>query len=264
MAKDPKRPSKPGRKQPQKPSRKSATDRITGTDPKITTGIDPKLPTKPDPNFPTKPTRPDPNRPVEPTKPDRFKPTRVRFPPRQDEPKPEPDPVAEGPSKKPPKPGKWSKELARAVAKIKESQKDRPGIEDDCGRETSRVPRPRPFLDCTSNFGPQILAQERGQPATLSFTVWNDGNFAAWSCYVEVYEGPGGYSHPLSDYALRGRRIITLHPGERRDVVLPWVREGTTGRVVGVVSDPILDPKDFAVVEQHNRHITSIHFTNLE
>ena len=79
-------------------------------------------------------------------------------------------------------------------------------------------------------------------PGTIAFTVWNDGNFPAWSCYVEVYEGPGGYSSPLSAYELRGRAIVTLHPGERREVSLPWVRRQTTGRVVGIVHDPLLDP----------------------
>jgi hypothetical protein len=123
---------------------------------------------------------------------------------------------------------------------------------------------PRPYIDATSNFGPQITALRVGEAGTVSFTIWNDGNYPAWTCYVEVYEGPGGYTSPLSAYSLRGRRIVTLHPGERKEVSLPWVREQRTGRIVGIVFDPLLDPVDFTVVEQMNRHITSVHYSDLD
>lgn len=98
----------------------------------------------------------------------------------------------------------------------------------------------------------------------MSFTVWNDGTYPSWTCYVEVYEGPRGFANPLSAYSLRGRSIITLQPGERREVMLPWVRERSTGRIVGLVFDPLLDPRDFEVVPQFNRHITSRSYQNME
>lgn len=153
----------------------------------------------------------------------------------------------------PPGPGEWRSDIS---AWWKERQSQKPPDE-------GKVPMPRPFLDCTSNFGPQFVPLAVDEPGTLTFPVWNDGNFPSISCYVQVYEGPGGYSHPLSDYELRGQAIITLNPGERREVALPWVRHRTTGRVVGICFDPLLDPIDFTVVEQVNRHITSIHYTNL-
>lgn len=176
-----------------------------------------------------------------------------------------PDRPSEPPKQppRPPKPGKWSKAVDQWIAR-REKEREHERERDECGRDRRKVEMPRPYLDCTSNFGPQILAQNLNEAGTILFTVWNDGNFPAWSCYVEVYEGPGGYTSPLSDYELRGRAIITLHPGERREVSLPWVRRRTTGRVVGIIHDPLLDPKDFAVVEQVNRHITSIHYFNLE
>lgn len=179
--------------------------------------------------------------------------------------RPKPDRPAEPPKQPPdpPKPGKWSKAIDEWIAR-REKEREHERERDECGRDRRKVEMPRPYLDCTSNFGPQILAQDLNEPATISFTVWNDGNFPAWSCYVEVYEGPTGYNSPLSDYELRGRAIITLHPGERREVSVPWVRRRTTGRIVGIVHDPLLDPKDFALVEQYNRHITSIHYLNLE
>jgi hypothetical protein len=131
-----------------------------------------------------------------------------------------------------------------------------------CPHRPDRMPYP--WLDATSNFGPQISALNVDEAGSVTFTVWNDGDYPAWNCYVEVYEGPGGYTSPLSAYQLRGRRILTLHPGERREVQLPWIRRQRTGRIVGIVFDPLLDPIDFAVVEQLNRHITSVHYTELD
>lgn len=189
----------------------------------------------------------------------------VRHPdPRQFEKEPERDPVADGKPVPLPRNRKWKGELDQWLAKRREEREAGfQHLRDDCGRDVRKMRMPRPWLDATSNFGPQISSLRIGEAGSISFTVWNDGNYPAWSCYVEVYEGPGGYTHPLSSYALRGRRIITLHPGERRDVHLPWVRMEQTGRVVGLVFDPLLDPRDFDVVEQFNRHITSVHYTNL-
>jgi hypothetical protein len=170
--------------------------------------------------------------------------------------------VAAGEPIRPPKPGKWSAAIDEWLEK-REDERDEGVEEDDCGRPQRRPRRPRPYVDATSNFGPQITALATGQPGLVTFTVWNDGNLPAWTCYVELYEGPGGYTSPLAAYALRGRRIITLHPGERRDVAVPWVRQQPTGRIVGLVFDPLLDGRDFALVEQVNRHITSVHYTGL-
>lgn len=173
------------------------------------------------------------------------------------------DPVARGKAVKPPKPGRWKESINRFLdVREKERQHERP--KDECGRDRRKQEMPRPYLDATSNFAPQISALPVGQAGQVSFTVWNDGSYPAWTCYVDVYEGPGGYTNPLSAYKLRGRSIISLHPGERREISLPWLREQTTGRIVGIVYDPLLDPKDFLVVEQFNRHITSVHYMNLE
>lgn len=173
-------------------------------------------------------------------------------------------PKGGGTSFRPPRPGKWSEAIDEWVAEHeKDVERDRYEI-DECGRRRKRPRRPRPYLDATSNFGPQIIALATGEAGTVRFTVWNDGNYPAWTCYVELYEGPGGYGHPLGDYELRGQRLVTLHPGERREVSVPWIRERQTGRVVGLVYDPLLDPRGFDVVEQSNRHITSVHFTNLD
>jgi len=176
--------------------------------------------------------------------------------------RPEPDPVAGGEPVEPPKPGRWSRAIEEWLEK-RDDEREEGVEEDECGRTRRRPRKPRPYLDATSNFGPQITALATGEAGLVTFTVWNEGTVPAWTCYVELYEGPGGYTNPLSAYRLRGRRIITLHPGERREVAVPWAREQPTGRIVGIVFDPLLDPRDFAVVEQFNRHITSVHYTGL-
>jgi len=122
---------------------------------------------------------------------------------------------------------------------------------------------PRPWIKASSNFAPQINSQSINQPGEISYTVSNMGNFAAITCYTEVYEGPDGYSTPLSGYELRGRKVITLQPGEEREVSLPWVRTRQSGRIVGIAYDPVLDPKNWYLDQetpQHNRHVTSSHF----
>lgn len=184
----------------------------------------------------------DPDRPVYPD-------------PRQDPDVPSDNPVHPGPRITPATPGPWKDDIKTWWADRKRQR------EEDGTLHVPEKPIPKPFLDCSSKFGPQLRALALNEPGEVSFTVWNDGNAPAWTCYVEVYEGPSGYSSPLSAYGLRGRRIISLRPGERREVRLPWVRREASARIVGIVFDPLLDPKDFTLVEQRNRHITSVHYT---
>lgn len=174
--------------------------------------------------------------------------------PRQYPEPPPDDPVDRGEHYDPPEDGPWQEIITDWWNERKRQR------EEDGTLHVPQVPIPKPYLNCTSNFGPQLNALAVNEMSEMRFTVWNDGNFPAWTCYVELYEGPGGYSHPLSDYELRGRKIITLRPGERREVAVPWVRRRETARVVGILFDPLLDPKDFTLVEQRNRHITSIHY----
>jgi hypothetical protein len=189
---------------------------------------------------------------------------RVAYPNRYQFELPRPsNPIAEGKPAPIPKHGDWYGQMRRFLTRRVEEHEQEHG-KDECGRDRVKVIMPRPYLDATSNFAPPISALRVDEVGTISFTIWNDGNYPAWTCYVEIYEGPEGYTNPLSDYALRGRTILTLHPGERREVTLPWVRRRKTGRVVGMVYDPLLDPRDFSVVGQFNRHITSVHYQNLE
>lgn len=165
------------------------------------------------------------------------------------------NPVNPGKSIPPPAPGKWRDEINEWWRDRKQKRRE------DGTLHIPKRPIPKPYLDCSSKFGPQLRDLAINEVSSMSFQVWNDGNFPAWTCYVELYEGPAGYNSPLSAYELRGRKIISLRPGERMDVSVPWVRKKESARVFGIVFDPLLDPKDFQLVEQRNRHITSIHYS---
>lgn len=117
-----------------------------------------------------------------------------------------------------------------------------------------------PRLDCTSSFGPEIRDLDVGDSTTVTVRVTNKGNGISFTSCVQVYEGPGGYSHPLRDYRLCDYRILTINPGQTVDVKLNWNRLLSKGRIVGVCFDPFLDPRGFHLVEQYNDHITSIHY----
>jgi hypothetical protein len=115
-----------------------------------------------------------------------------------------------------------------------------------------------PRLCCTSNFGPEI--GNIGESTWVTVRVINEGNGISFSAYVEVYEGPVGYTHQLRDYRLCDYRVLTINPGQTVDVKLFWTRLLERGRIVGVCYDPFLDPRGFHLVEQYNPHITSIHY----
>jgi len=149
--------------------------------------------------------------------------------------------------------GQWWDERRRQREKEKEDARAR-------GEHRGRVAVPRPYLRCTSAFGPQVRNLQLNQPANVSFTIVNDGNAPSWSCYVELYEGPGyTYQARLSEYRLTGRKVVTIHPGQTREVTLPWQpTRATNGRILGVVYDPMFDPRSFDVVVQRNRQLTAV------
>lgn len=117
-----------------------------------------------------------------------------------------------------------------------------------------------PCLKCTSNFAPEIRDLDIGESTTVTVRVTNKGNGISFATYVEIYEGPVGYTHPLRDYRLCDYKIITINPGQTMDVKLSWNRLLPQGRIVGVCFDPFLAPRGFRLVEQYNDHITSIHY----
>lgn len=175
---------------------------------------------------------------------------------------PERQPEGEVPGERryPPEPGEWKDKIREWWEK---RQKEHDEERDKEDRE--RRPMPRPYLYILANYmWGDFSRLQVDEPGTVGFVVWNEGSFPAWNCYVQVFEGPPSYSHPLSDYELRGQRIITLQPGELREVSLPWVRRRSTGSIVGVCFDPLLDPRDFTLVDLTNRHINIGQYTNVE
>jgi len=117
-----------------------------------------------------------------------------------------------------------------------------------------------PQLNCTSNFGPQIRDAGIGEETTVTVKLMNEGTGPSFFTYVQIYEGPRGYNSPVSDYRLCDEKIVSIQPGQTRDVDLLFWREKTSARIVGICFDPMLDRRDFALVEQYNRHITSVHY----
>jgi hypothetical protein len=182
-------------------------------------------------------------------------PVEIAFPNRDHWELPKPDrPTVPDEPVPPPEPGEWTEAIDRWV---RDREQKRPENPDE------RERRPRAYLDISATFAPQISAFQVGERGTVTVTVWNDGNVPSWACYVEVYEGFGGFNVPLSDHRLRGRDIGTLHPGQRRNVTLTWLREAPTGRIVAIVFDPIRDPTGFTLVPQTDRHIASASYVNL-
>lgn len=155
------------------------------------------------------------------------------------------DPVNTGKRFFPPGPGAWKENIQDYWRELQERK----------GPDAPRIPRLRPYLECSNNFFPKFFQLAVGEAGELSLTVTNNGDFTSWTCYVELYTGPG-LGRALSLHELHGRKIVTLQHGESREIALPFVRFPGEGRIVGVCYDPVLDPKDFTVVEQPNRHIT--------
>lgn len=150
-----------------------------------------------------------------------------------------------------PEPGTWS-EAVREWWNNRRAERGTPPYEEDM---------PRPFLRITADLASQTAQYGLNEPGYITFLVHNGGHSPSTLCHVEVYEGPGGYEHPLSAYSLRGSKVVSLQAGERRHVTLPWIRRRPgESRLVGLCYDPLLDPFTLEQVVQVDRHITSIHF----
>ncbi len=116
--------------------------------------------------------------------------------------------------------------------------------------ERADIALPEPYLECgriassRGWLGPQLKAMTFNQMSEVAFVVENKGNAPSWSCFVEVYEGPFAvYGLKFSEMQLNGRKIITLQPGEQKEVVLPFkpTRE-KNGSISIRCHDPIQDP----------------------
>jgi hypothetical protein len=159
----------------------------------------------------------------------------------------EPAPLADGVPVVVPERGGWSRTIGEWLYHHHpEREQDEPGR------------MPRPYLRFLGDFiqGRRVTSGML-RTGSVSLTLVNEGNVPAWNCYVEVYEGPFG-GLPPAGYSPRGRMIITLHPHERRTVSVPWWREMTGSNFLGIVYDPLMDPRDFSGRLQSNRKIIVI------
>jgi hypothetical protein len=104
-----------------------------------------------------------------------------------------------------------------------------------------------PYLECSSVYARPVFSIPGGwkflmmpvQPEVSwspTITVWNSGTFPTWACHVEVRENPGDI--------LKAQTIITLQPGESRDVILPVTTGQDDTSLLGICYDPLFDPYD--------------------
>jgi len=133
----------------------------------------------------------------------------------------------------------------------------------------TKVPRPYltapPVLSSRGPLADQLRAIGPQQDGEVSFWVYNEGNGASWTCFAEAYEGQWTPSqvdgHPISTYRLTGRRVITLQPGQRREVTVPWRLERLSyGSILVACYDPMLDPRSPTITEVRDRQSTGIHW----
>ena len=89
--------------------------------------------------------------------------------------------------------------------------------------------------------------------------VENVGSVASYTCVVRALEArvrdPIYEQIPLSQFALRGQLTLTLQPGERATVTLPFERTLAAGTFVALVSDPLTDPNEQVVADWNHRRI---------
>tara|TARA_B100000315_G_C14570665_1_gene585301 strand:+ start:316 stop:1068 length:753 start_codon:yes stop_codon:yes gene_type:complete len=127
------------------------------------------------------------------------------------------------------------------------------------------LPKPWLSIDYTWNSIKQLTNSPSwppgpNQPIELSFDVSNMGSFPAITCYIDVLEGPPlGEQAPLSEYELRDRKIMTLQPGTQKTIKFNNIYlKNQSGLLVGIVHDPLLDPKGWYIdgpISFHNRHL---------
>lgn len=123
------------------------------------------------------------------------------------------------------------------------------------------VELPEPYLVCGREDGPQGTVAHQFREFQLNqwnhffVRIQNNGNAPSWNCIVEAFEGPWArYEIPYSDFILNDRTIITLMPGESKDVKLNFrITKANYGGLAIRSYDPIMD-KGVNVYMQYDRH----------
>lgn len=119
---------------------------------------------------------------------------------------------------------------------------------------------PFPFLVCWREDGAHGSVANQFQ--NFEFNVWNtffvvisnQGNAPSWNCIVESYETPfSAYKKPFTSYTLNDRVMVSLMPGESREVELKFRVTREVGGLNVRCYDPFSDPS-LLIYEQYDRH----------
>jgi hypothetical protein len=127
-------------------------------------------------------------------------------------------------------------------------------LQEGNGIDRDQLARPYLRIHSRANTSYQIGQLERDEPGTVTFEVLNEGSFPSWTCYVELFEGPFDVPRPISDFESRGRTIVSIQAGQRRDVDVPWLRTmPRPSSMAATVYDPLLDPRVSQVEAVHRQ-----------
>jgi hypothetical protein len=108
------------------------------------------------------------------------------------------------------------------------------------------------LVDQTSYSPTVIFNAAVGAEVEVHVFVRNLGTAPAFSCILRSYDSPfpdpWQEVRPLSDFALRRQKIISVHPGQRVLTTIGWWKSQTMGEAVFTVLDPIVDRRSFASI----------------
>ncbi len=89
--------------------------------------------------------------------------------------------------------------------------------------------------------------------------VENLGNVAAYTCVIRALEArprdPIWEKIPLAEFKQGGQLVMTLQPGERATVLVPFTRTRASGTFVVLVSDPLTDPNELTIADMNHRRV---------
>ncbi|MBN2736287.1 MAG: twin-arginine translocation signal domain-containing protein [Spirochaetales bacterium] len=143
----------------------------------------------------------------------------------------------------------WKKNAANFWANRWRERKNQRKKEREAGKRPD-VETPYPYLHCDirnsskGHLANQFREIPLNQWRDVYFTVNNQGNAASWMCYVEMYETPfASYHLEYSQLRLVSRKIISVLPGQHKEVIMPWQSTRlTNGGMVARCYDPLFDP----------------------
>ena len=98
---------------------------------------------------------------------------------------------------------------------------------------------------------------------SVPLVISNRGLAPSFNTFVEILDGPPELHPNLRDCILCDGTQVTIQPGETVNLELNWIRKRTTGSVIALCYDPLLDPLGFTSLEPGHHHLASRGYTQL-